>query len=550
MRLRAGSVVAGKYRLIKPLGRGGEGSVWLAVHLQTGQLWAVKEISKAEDGQELHELNMLKKLSHSSLPRILDVLEDTDTVYLIMEYIRGQNLAQLTARCGKLPVDQVLEVGCEISRVLQYLHGRSSPVYHLDIKPSNIILGEENRLVLVDFGAARKPLCQEEEKNRKGTKGFAAPEQYCLEKNVDARTDIFGLGATLYFLISGVRYSEILAKSRVPGCPEQLGNILKKCVREDPAERFESSRQLSRSLYRLKRKREFERKRIQFWAAVLLAVAVSGLAWREVPREFFHQAEETWNYEKLLEEALCTGGQESYEYYQKAVFLDPGRGEAYLQFIEEADADACFSRTEEQALRKLLHTIPVGQEETNEERLARNPEEYGPFAARLGMVYWYDYEAEGGRRIGTGWFRKAVKGWEKQKDTPAWVVRSEIFANMGSYYESLGRRTEEADHTAEYWKDLGKLLEQDVMQEEDPVTVLRFYQEAVNQIIFLADELRREGISGEQQEEILRLIYQKTEQAADTWAGEARKDEAGEKLAREIFARIQTAEEILEHEKK
>ncbi|MDO5345966.1 MAG: serine/threonine-protein kinase [Lachnospiraceae bacterium] len=561
MRLRAGNVVAGKYRLLKPLGKGGEGSVWLAIHLQTEQLWAVKEIPRGRDGQEFHELNMLKKLHHPSLARILDVQEETGAVYLIMEYIRGHDLAQIVQRQGRLSPEQVLEAGYQISRVLQYLHGRTSPVYHLDIKPSNIIREKGGRLVLVDFGAAAKPLNPGEEKERRGTKGFAAPEQYDLKGKVDARTDIFGLGATLYFLISGVCYSESLAKSRIPGCPEALGNILMKCVRSDPDERFENSRQLGRSLYRLKKRRAFERKRLQFWGAVLLAAAATGLAWKEVPREFFSRAEEVWNYEKLLEEALCAGKEESDSFYQKAVFLEPGRKEAYLQFLEEAAADACFSVTEEQALRTLLHTIPMGETQTNEEQLAENPEEYGPFAARLGMVYWYDYEAEGGKRIGTGWFRKAGKDRENRKDAPGWAVRSEIFAHMGSYYESLGRATEETDHTAEYWEDLTKLLEQDVMEEENPVTELRFYQEAVNQMIFLAEELRNAGISEERQKNMLRLIRQKTEQASGELSGGKADIDAGEwpegqgrdtkeELVREILSRIQTAEEILEHEKR
>ena len=140
MRLQTGDVVAGKYRLLRPLGRGGEGSVWLSLHLQTEQLWAVKEIPRGRDGQEFHELNMLKKLNHPSLVRILDVQEDTEAVYLIMEYIRGHNLAQMIRQQGRMSAEQVLEVGCQISRVLQYLHSRPSPVYHLDIKPSNIIL--------------------------------------------------------------------------------------------------------------------------------------------------------------------------------------------------------------------------------------------------------------------------------------------------------------------------------------------------------------------------------------------------------------------------
>lgn len=552
--LQTGDVVAGKYRLLKTLGKGGEGSVWLALHLQTERLWAVKEIPRRENGRELHELDMLKKLHHPSLAGIFDVVEAQDAVCLIMEYVRGQNLARLIKQKGRMPPEQVMEVGCELCRVLQYLHSRPSPVYHLDIKPSNLILEKGGRLVLVDFGAAKKALFQNRQEESRGTEGFAAPEQFDPDGTVDARTDIFGLGATLYFLVSGVRYSEVLSKSRVPGCPEMLGTVLKKCLRKKPEERFENSRQLERALIRLKRKQTWERKRIRFWCAVLLAGAAAGLARREISGEFFDQAQETWNYEKLLEEAYCAGAEERFPYYQKAVFLEPGRGEAYLQFVEEADADACFSLEEEETLRVLLHTIPVGKEETNEELFAKNTEEYGAFAVRLGMAYWYDYEGKEGRKIGTGWFRKAVKQREAKREDPKegaeaatgnWAVRAEIFAHMGSYYESLGKEAGENSHAGAYWEDLRKLLEQDVMKEENQMTELRFYQEAANQILFLSEELRAAGISQKQQKETLRSIRRKTERAAKS--GEEGQD-TKEELVREILSRIQTAEEVLEHQ--
>ena len=135
---------------------------------------------------------------------------------------------------------------------------------------------------------------------------------------------------------------------------------------------------------------------------------------------------------------------------------------------------------------------------------------------------------------------------------------------MGSYYESLGRGTEESGYAAEYWEDLGKLLEQDAMKGEKTMTKLRFCQESVNQIIFLSNELYRAGISLEQQRQILQILRQKTEQAAETYIG-SESDEGlvmdreeqeqdteevqstEEELIREIISRIQTAEEILEH---
>lgn len=541
--------MARKYRILKPLGRGGEGSVWLAVHLQTEQLWAVKEIRRRGDGQEFHELDMMKKLRHPSLPRIIDVLEDKTVIYLIMEYVRGHNLEILLREKGRLSAEQVLEVGCQVSRALSYLHTRSVPVLHLDIKPANIILEKGGRLVLVDFGAADRYVQGEQEKARRGTEGFAAPEQYDRNQPLDIRTDVFGLGATLYYLISGVHYSAALEKSRVPGCPEQLGAVIRESVRKDPEKRYSSCKKLEQELRRLKKKRNAKLQRIKLWGALWLATAATGVAFREIPREFQCQAQEAWNYEKLLEEALCTDWETGGAYYQKAVFLKPDRKEAYLQLLAEADADACFSREEEARIRNLLHGIPVGQDQTYEELLEQEAEEYGQVALRLGMLYWYGYEEEGGKRIGTGWFRKAAaaaKAYEdrespKAEKLPDWTVKAEIFAQMGSYYESLGKRTEEEeDHTLDYWRDLGRLLEQDVMGSEKKAVELRFYGEAVNQVLFLADELRRAGISKKELTDKLDLMEERTR---DKENGDTQ-----EELMQEVLSGIQTARKILSHQ--
>ena len=138
-RLQTGEVLSGKYRILKALGKGGEGSVWLAVHLQTVQLWAVKEILKRGDGQEFHEINMMKKLQHPSLPKIVDVLEDEAHCFLIMEYVRGHTLEEWLKQKKRFSPEDVLEVGDEISNVLCYLHGQTLPILHLDINPANII---------------------------------------------------------------------------------------------------------------------------------------------------------------------------------------------------------------------------------------------------------------------------------------------------------------------------------------------------------------------------------------------------------------------------
>lgn len=553
--LRGGDVLAGKYRLLKPLGKGGGGSVWLALHMQTEQFRAVKEIPRQENGREFHELNMIKKLHHPALAQILDVLEESSRIYLIMEYIRGQNLEELSRKRGCLTVEQTLDAGLQISGALCYLHSRKTPVYHLDIKPANIICRKDGRLVLVDFGAAWKDSGQKEDR-RNGTEGFAAPEQYDLTRAVDTRTDVYGLGATLYCLISGKRYSPVLYKGKIPGCPEALGEVIRKCLCPEPELRYADSRALYQSLTRIQRGYHGSRQRCRLLAALMLAMLSLGLAVRELPREFLFQAEENWNYEKILAEALCVPDGESLALYRRAVFLEPEREDAYLQYLRQAGADGEFTEEEERSVRMLLHTIPLGEEQSYEELLSQNPAAYGKVMTGLGLACWYDYTGENGRRLGSGWFSKAAacaqtkavfraeqKEDEVREAEEVWIQRAEIYAHMGNYFDRLGRPDESGetrDAARQYWQDQGRLLELDFAADENVVTALRFFRESMEQLVFLAEELRKSGITGEECFQRLELILEKMEQLL------ANRDlsELEERLRQEVLQSAQTAGEV------
>ncbi|MDD3794515.1 MAG: serine/threonine-protein kinase [Lachnospiraceae bacterium] len=577
MLLKPGTVLAGRYLILKPLGKGGEGSVWLAVHQKTEQLWAVKEIVRAGNEDGLHELNMMKKLNHASLPRVLDVLEDEVHIYLIMEYVRGNTLEKVVKKQGHLSVEQVLDIGIQLCSALTYLHTRAKPVYHLDIKPANLIWEKTGRLVLVDFGAAwRGSNAAGEElrctRNGLGTEGYAAPEQYDLSELVDARTDIYGLGASLYHLISGVRYSKAMKKSRIPGCQDKLGTVIKKCVSESPKDRYESCRKLQKELLKIRKQQDYQKRRYQLGISVLLAVFAAGVAFRELPREFLHRNGQDWNYEKLLAEALCVPWEEGYEYYQRAVLLEPENQEAYLQILEHADQDGVFSKEEELLIRKLLHQIPLGQEKTYEEFLEQNQRGYGEFAGRMGTVYWYEYEGDGGRTIAAGWFAKALKSLEKagigeseikehgskenginekgvKEDGESWILQTEVFAKISSYYDRLGQKDESGrigNVAGEYWSDLDYIYQKKLEEKMNPVMKLRFWEETVNQIIFLAEDFQKAGISVQAMLSRIEEIVQK----ADGVIAEPKNLDLENELKKAVSIQAGTAREIVERLRK
>ena len=544
--LREGDVVAGKYRILQALGKGGEGSVWLAVHLQTEQFWAVKEIQRKTDGREFHEINMMKKLRHPSLPMILDVLEGDSCIYLVMEYVRGHTLEEIKQKKGRFTPEQVMEVGLQLCNVLCYLHGRKNPVFHLDVKPANIIQKKDGTLVLVDFGSSWKLYGEDKEVQRQGTNGFAAPEQYDLNRPLDGRTDIYGLGATLYYLISGVRYSSTLQKSKIPGCPEYMSEVIRTCIQEKPEKRYQDSRVLRREMIKLRKSYQSGKQRIKIWVALLLAILTVGIALRELPAEFTVQVEENWDYEKLLAEALCTAGEESLAYYERALFCAPEGKQAYLQYLEQAGSDGILTKKEEEQFRSMLHTIPLGKSETYEELLAANPEAYGEIAFRLGMLYWFGYEGEEGRRIAAGWFGKmeaALGKLPENRERKEWELRAELFGHVSTYFERLGRGDETEDSQnleLRYWEDLKQIL---ALQEEQEyaVTELQFFRETLNQVIFLSEELYQAGISAAEQIGVVDQIAAKVQKRM------TEEQREGIELEQEIIALAGTAKTVMEH---
>ena len=193
MEYLSGIVLKGRYCILEALGKGGGGKVYLARDLELGVLWAVKEVSAS--GR--NEARMLLKLSHPSLPKMIDYIEDDGKCFLIMEYIKGKSFGEYL-RIGKsFSIKEIVKYGTEIADVLSYLHKRKPPVYYGDLKPDNLMLGENGRVYLVDLGGAVNGY-KYEHKLCTGTAGYAAPEQY--EGKINAATDVYAFGKTLLAL--------------------------------------------------------------------------------------------------------------------------------------------------------------------------------------------------------------------------------------------------------------------------------------------------------------------------------------------------------------
>jgi eukaryotic-like serine/threonine-protein kinase len=203
--------IADRYKLIRPLGRGGMGVVWLAEDTLLKRRVAVKEIEfppelEPEDtasvkARALREARSAASLNHPRVVTIFDVLHEEDGAFIVMEYVDATTLSELVKKGGPLPVDRVARIGVEVLEALEVAHARG--IVHRDVKPGNIMIAEDGAK-LADFGIAS---VKDDPKITStgmvlGSPQFMAPEQ-ARGTGSDPRTDLWSLGATLYLAVEG-----------------------------------------------------------------------------------------------------------------------------------------------------------------------------------------------------------------------------------------------------------------------------------------------------------------------------------------------------------
>ena len=260
--LPSGSIIGGRYQIERLLGKGGFGAVYLVRDQRVrNNLFALKEVvdpNKRERERFTFEAELLKRVDHTALPRVYRVFEDDvhDRAYMLMDYIEGSNLERLRVQQPnkQFSVRQVLTIMGPIMDAVSYLHKQHPPIIHRDIKPANIIVPPSGaEAVLVDFGIA-KEFDPESTTTavRHASPGYGAPEQYATGTNT--RTDIYGLGATMYALLTGVvptdafyRMTQLGSRGTdplepiqnyAPDVPQSFSNAIYRAMAVDMEHRF------------------------------------------------------------------------------------------------------------------------------------------------------------------------------------------------------------------------------------------------------------------------------------------------------------------------
>lgn len=472
-------LIGGRYRKLRCLGSGGEGTVYLVVHLSTEKIRAAKRLPVSENRDQIHELDMMKRLCHPSLPEIIDVIEEKEQIWLVMEYVSGQVLSKLAKR--GLTAEQFFSIALGLLDVLGYLHTRTLPVLHLDVKPTNILIRKDGVPVLIDFGAAVFLRGTKSTAGCAGTPGFAAPEQYG-GREVDARTDVYGFGASMYYCLYGcappAAKPGVRKKSELTGMPQsqvrKIGRILERCLQAEKEQRFQDCTELYRVMRRLRRRYQRKKQGSKAVGAFFL-LSLSLLFLIKLP--VWEPSGETdarvkKQYQELLSRSEGLGFVQALECLEQAAGLFTEDGRWAFCLLRRIEEDYVFSMEEEKQLKDLVYQAVDGQGGTILERLKENSHAYGRFAYQMGIAYWYFYDGPGAKSAASFWFREAIlsqkeKGERRQEE---WFLSASIHADIASYYEKLGKKGlgQEAEEYLTYWDDLCRLWRMDGLDLELP----------------------------------------------------------------------------------
>ena len=257
MATQVGTVIDGKYEILKQIGKGGMSTVYLAMDKRLNKQWAVKEIRKSSSGKNeeivinslLAEANLMKRLDHPTLPRIVDIIDNGSTLYIIMDYIEGESLDKILKEYGPQPEEVVIDWAMQICDAFSYLHSQNPKIIYRDMKPANIMLKPEGNIKIIDFGIAREYKEQNlQDTTVLGTRGYASPEHYG-SRQTDERSDIFTLGMTMHHLLTGIDprpadYMYAPVRQWNPALSEGIEAIIDKCTQLNPEDRYQNCAEL------------------------------------------------------------------------------------------------------------------------------------------------------------------------------------------------------------------------------------------------------------------------------------------------------------------
>lgn len=461
--LQIGSLVDGKYKILSEIGHGGMSVVYMAINEKANKTWAVKEVRK--DGKMdfntvraglMAEIETLKKLNHPNLPSIVDIIEDQDSFIIVMDYIEGRSLDIILEETGAQSEANVVEWAKQLCDVFGYLHSRVPPIIYRDMKPANVMLKPDGSIMVIDFGTAKNYDVDTGETTGIGTRGYAAPEQYGGLGRTDARTDIYCLGISMYHMLTNINPCITLVTDKSiravnPALSRGLDEIILKCTRDNPNERYQTCAELMYDLENYKNlepiyKRKQRRKVVWFALNILLTIAllVTGFALNESADDMAVDSYE----EKMYNASITSDYDEKIKIYEECINIHDmgGIADAYLELIKVYKDDDVFTVEEENQLSVLIRN--------NRPELKKDINAYVNLCFEVGKLYWYYYDYGNGSdnqitraKNSIEWFEEVIAnapdGYEN-------ISMATAYSNIGKFYRDITTDITEASDKGKY----------------------------------------------------------------------------------------------------
>lgn len=369
----------GRYILRDSIGAGGMGSVYLvesndAFHIQR----ALKIIQKGN--QDIYsEIEALRELDHHGIPKIIEVIDTDNYVFIVQELVKGKSLKAIIEENTFIPEETILLWINDIADVLSYLH--SAGYIHRDIKPTNIMVTEDGEIKIIDFGLAKEiSTIDYIDKQVVGTRSYTAPERY-ERRPADKRSDIYGFGSTCYYLVTGITPLEVTSSSSKKPMrimlknlqniqSKGMRNVIERCLALNPDKRYQDFDEIryhlqSMDAYNVAVEKEEKKRKIHLWT--LLTFLLVGFLL--VGSGFVVMGQESSaHYESLIEQAQEYYDQgnlsEAKALYNEAIAYNKSQLSGYQGLFEvytkQGDYDAVIDQTQQ-----LFSNNSAAQEDPN-----------------------------------------------------------------------------------------------------------------------------------------------------------------------------------------
>lgn len=504
------TLLEGKYRILSEIGHGGMSVVYLAINDKANKTWAIKEVRT--DGQNdvnvvhqnlIAEIETLRNVKHSKLPSIVDIIDDPDSnsFFIVMDYIEGRSMDKILEEKGALPELMVREWAKQLCDVLGYLHSLEPQIIHRDMKPANIMLRPDDTVSIIDFGTAKKLEHKEEKADNLGTGGYAAPEQYEENGEITPRTDIYALGMTLYALLTNInpqrtKVTDTSIRKVNPDFSAGLDRIIQKCTEKLPENRYQSCAELMYDLENIDVPVGELKRKIGLFAATAFLAVICGTAGFVCKSMANSMAEDTYAL-TLDKAAKTTDFDEKVTLYKECIAIPKKGGEkdAYLGLIQVFREDAVFSVEESDTLVSLI--------KSHQEELQESPESYSEICFETGKLFWYYYNYGDTSNNQITRAKTAISWFETVEEYEPENAMAKVYSEIGIFHRDITVDIIEGNDKGKYlpfFQNMQGLMDELAMNEnESEIIRLELLEMARSALHQYSTKLKMDNVSKNEQ---------------------------------------------------